>query len=166
MATTGTTLESPPIRQRITFRRTAADTGGQELTLEAALGPGSFIPPHIHRRQQESFDVLSGTPTFWVGRRRVDAGPDDRLVIPAQTAHGVHNRSGNEVRVVATLRPALRAEELFERLFRLGAEGCVNRIGAPRPLVIASLIREFRDEFFYLPWIPVPLQRVLAGARP
>jgi len=28
------------------------------------------------------------------------------------------------------------------------------------------MIREFRDESFYLPLVPISLQRLLAGARP
>ena len=44
--------------------------------------------------------------------------------------------------------------------------GKVNRLGAPSPLTTMRLIREFRDEFFYLAGIPVWLQRLLAGARP
>jgi len=64
------------------------------------------------------------------------------------------------------MQPALRAEEVFERLFSLGAAGKVNRLGAPSPRETARLVREFRDEFFYLSPIPVAVQRLLAGARP
>ena len=42
----------------------------------------------------------------------------------------------------------------------------VNKLGAPNPLTTAALIREFREEFFYLAAVPVSLQRMLAGARP
>jgi mannose-6-phosphate isomerase-like protein (cupin superfamily) len=160
------TLDSPPIRQRITFTRTAADTGGRELRLEAVMAPGSFIPPHLHLHQDESFEVLSGCASFWVGGRKVVAESGESVVIPARVAHRFSNRSNADVHVYATLRPALRVEDLFERLFRLGAENRVNRMGAPNPRTTAALIREFREEFFYLPWVPVTLQRVLAGARP
>lgn len=166
MATAGLTLESPSIGQRITFTRTAAETEGAELQLEAVMAPGSFIPPHVHVHQEESFEVLGGTATFWVGGHRVVAKAGERVFIPARVPHRFRNRSLADVHVSATLRPALRVEDLFERLFRLGAESRVNRLGAPSPLVTAALIREFRDEFFYLPWVPVALQRMLAGTRP
>jgi mannose-6-phosphate isomerase-like protein (cupin superfamily) len=166
MATVGTTIEIPRIGQRITFTRTAADTEGHELRLEAVMRPGAFIPPHVHIQQEESFEVLAGVGTFRVAGRKIVAGPGEQVVIPAGVAHRFRNRSSTDVRVSATLRPALRVEDLFERLFRLGAGGLVNRLGAPRPLATAALIREFRDEFFYLPWIPVAFQRMLAGAKP
>jgi mannose-6-phosphate isomerase-like protein (cupin superfamily) len=166
MATTGMTLESPPIGQRITFVRTAADTDGQELRLDALMKPGAFIPPHVHIQQEESFEVLVGVGTFRIAGHKIVAGPGEKVVIPAGVPHRFRNRSSADVHVSATLRPALRAEDLFERLFRLGGEGLVNGLGAPRPLTTAALIREFREEFFYLPWIPVGLQRMLAGAKP
>jgi mannose-6-phosphate isomerase-like protein (cupin superfamily) len=166
MATAGLTLESPPIGQRITFTRTAVEMDGARVELEAVMAPGSFIPPHIHVHQEESFEVLRGIATFWVDRRRIVAEAGERVAIPAGVPHRFRNRSLADVHVSATLRPALRVEELFERLFRLGAMNRVNRLGAPNPLMTAALIREFRDEFFYLPWIPVAIQRTLAGARP
>jgi mannose-6-phosphate isomerase-like protein (cupin superfamily) len=166
MTRTGLTLESPPIGQRITFVQTAADTGGEELRLEAVLAPGSFVPPHVHVSQEEAFEVHSGTATFSIAGREVVAGPGERLVVAPRVAHRFRNRSAADVRLTATIRPALRVEDLFERLFRLGAENRVNRLGAPNPLITAALVREFREEFFYLPWIPVAIQRLLAGARP
>jgi mannose-6-phosphate isomerase-like protein (cupin superfamily) len=166
MATAGLTLESPRIGQRITFVRTATDTAGEELRLDAVMRPGAFIPPHVHIFQEESFEVLAGVATFRVGGRKIAAGPGEKIVISPAVPHSFRNRSSTEVHVAATLRPALRVEDLFETLFRLGADGRVNRLGAPTPRRTAALIREFRDEFFYLPWIPVGVQRMLAGARP
>lgn len=60
----------------------------------------------------------------------------------------------------------MRTEGLFERLFQLGAQGKVNKLGAPGLFRTMRRIREFRAEFFYLAGIPVWLQRVLAGTRP
>jgi len=136
------------------------------LEFEAVMAPGALIPPHIHLHQQESWEVLAGTGTFTIKRRRVDLGVGEKLNVPARTAHAFRNRTTTPVRVRAQLTPALRSEDLFERLFELGARGKVNRIGAPGPLPTARLIREFRDEFFYLAYVPVALQRLLAGTRP
>jgi mannose-6-phosphate isomerase-like protein (cupin superfamily) len=166
MTRDGLTIESPKIGQQITFIRTAADSDGAELVIEARMRPGAFMPPHRHLHQEETFDVVEGTGTFTVAGRRIVAGAGEQVTIPSGVPHRFRNRSGNDVRVRATLRPALRTEELFERLFTLGAKGKVNKIGAPNPLTTAALIREFREEFFYLAAIPVSVQRMLAGARP
>ena len=166
MTTTGLTIESPKIGQTITFLATARDTEDAELVIEARMRPGAFMPPHRHLHQDETFEVLAGIATFTVARRTIAADVGGRVHIPTGVAHGFRNRSERDVRLRATMRPALRTEDLFERLFELGAQGRVNRFGAPGPLTTARLIREFRDEFFYLARIPVPLQRILAGARP
>jgi mannose-6-phosphate isomerase-like protein (cupin superfamily) len=166
MTRTGLTIESPKTGQAITFVRTAADTGGKELVIEAEMTPGAFIPSHRHLHQAEAWDVLEGSGTFTVAGEKRNVGAGERLLVPAGTAHGLRNRSGSLLRARATLTPALRTEELFERLFTLGSQGKVNRIGAPSPLIGAQLIREFRDEFFYLAALPVSLQRLIAGTRP
>jgi quercetin dioxygenase-like cupin family protein len=166
MTRTGLTIESPKIGQTITFLATAADTDGAELVIEARMRPGAFMPPHRHLHQDETFELLAGTGTFTVAGKRITAAPGERVHIPAGVAHRFRNRSAEDVDVRVTLRPALRTEELFERLFRLGAQGQVNTLGAPNPITTAKLIREFRDEFFYLAAIPITLQRILAGARP
>ncbi|HEX4107902.1 MAG TPA: cupin domain-containing protein [Solirubrobacteraceae bacterium] len=165
MATTGTTIASPPIGQAITFLTTAADSDGALLELEAVMAPGSSIPPHVHVHQEERWRVLDGTATFKVDGRTVTAAAGDELAVPARTPHSFRNRTEDEVRLRATLLPALRAEDLFTALFQLGAPGKVNRLGAPSPLATARLIRQFREEFFYLAHFPVALQRLLAGAR-
>jgi mannose-6-phosphate isomerase-like protein (cupin superfamily) len=165
MAMTNRTIESPKIGQTIRFLATAADTDGTALVIEARMRPGAFIPPHRHLHQTETFEVLTGTGTFTVGRRRVAATAGQRIHIPVGRPHAFRNRTGQDVQLRATMRPALRAEELFERLFTLGAQGRVNRLGAPHPLECARLIREFREEFFYVAVVPVALQRLLAGAR-
>jgi quercetin dioxygenase-like cupin family protein len=166
MTASGLTIESPKIGQTITFLRTAQDTAGEELVIQARMRPGAFMPPHRHLHQEEMFEVLEGTGTFTVSGRKIVAAPGERVRIAAGVAHRFRNATNEDVQVRATLRPALRTEELFEQLFQLGARDKVNRLGAPGPLTTMRLIREFRAEFFYLAGVPVRLQRLLAGARP
>jgi len=166
MAQTGTTIESPRIGQTITFVRAAADSAGAELVIEARMRPGAFMPPHVHLHQEEHFEVLDGTGTFRVAGRKIVAGPGEHVDVGAGVAHRFRNASTTDVHIRGTLRPALRTEDLFEHLFRLGAAGRVNKLGAPNPWTTAALIREFREEFFYLAGVPIAVQRLLAGARP
>jgi mannose-6-phosphate isomerase-like protein (cupin superfamily) len=161
MARSGQTLASPPIGQEITFLRTAADTNGELLELEARLDPGSRIIEHVHLRQDERFVVLEGRASFWVDGRKVVRETDEELEIAAGTRHRVRNEEDAPLRVRAQLRPALDAEDVFETLFTLGAEGRVNRFGAPSPRQTARLLRRHRDDFFYLSRIPPALQRGL-----
>ena len=166
MTAAGLTLESPRIGQRIRFLETAAETGGERLVIEASMQPGASIPPHVHLSQTEDFEILKGEGRFRLARCSHVARLGEVVHVPAGVPHRFRNALGSEVHLRATLRPALRTEELFERLFRLGTQGRVNRLGAPSPWATARLIHEFRDEFFYLAGVPVSIQRLLAGTRP
>lgn len=55
-------------------------------------------------------------------------------------------------------RPRLRVWEFFRDLFALPTD----RRGNPRLSDLARLMRSYPDEFLYLPYIPVPVQRALA----
>ena len=168
MARPGQTITSPPIGQTITFLATRETTGGERLEMEAVLQSGSRIPDHVHLHQEERFIGVEGEVTFWVRGERSVLRPGTRLTIPPRTRHRVRNESGAPARVRAELRPALRTEELFEALFALGAAGKVNRLGAPSPRRTARLLRDHRDDFFYLGRVPPVLQRamLLPLARP
>lgn len=162
MARSGQIIESPPTRQRIEFLQTAADTGGELLALRVTVGPGGRVPGHVHLEQEERFAVEEGRPTFRVDGDKVEAGPGDRLTVPPSTPHLFRNDSDADVVMVAELRPALRAEEVFETLYRLARDGHTHgRIGAPGPLRTARLIKDYEREFFYLSSLPVGLQRGL-----
>jgi len=62
MARVGEVLENPVSGQRIIFRKTASDTGGELLEVESVYTkPSPSRPPaHYHPYQEERFVVLSG----------------------------------------------------------------------------------------------------------
>ena len=156
------TITSPPTGQELTFLATAQETGGELLRVEARLAPGALIPPHIHLRQEERFEVLDGEGTWYVGARRVRAGAGARLTVAARKGHAFRNTGDRELRVIAELRPALDTEQVFEALFAFGAAGRVNRLGAPSPSATAALMLRHPEAFFYLPAIPARAQRAAA----
>ena len=79
MAYTGQTLHNPASGERITFRRTAAETNGELLAIDLELPPGRRVPGglHVHPLQEERFEVVEGTMRFRVGRERITAGPGE-----------------------------------------------------------------------------------------
>ena len=61
MAKAGDSIESPPIGDRIVFLKTARDTNGALLQFDDYLKVGGNGPvEHIHTRQEERLDVVSG----------------------------------------------------------------------------------------------------------
>jgi quercetin dioxygenase-like cupin family protein len=145
----------------IRFRKTAADTAGELLEMEALYAPHSTEPAeHLHPRQDERLRVLSGRVRARIGEdeRHYDKG--EELEIPAGTPHAMWNDGDREARTLWQIRPALTIERFFEDLARLCAQGRLDDNGTPGPLTGAALMRVYRDEV-EVTQLPRPLQRVL-----
>ena len=101
---------------RLRLIRTAAETDGALLEMEASYGGGADLPPaHLHPTQHERFAVLDGAVRTVIDgeERRYEAG--ERFEVPPGT---VHQTTGDgPARVHWEITPALRTAEFFERLF-------------------------------------------------
>jgi hypothetical protein len=65
MARRGETIENPVNGERITWIETAQGTAGELLAFDLDLRPGGAVAvEHRHVRQEEHFEVLSGTVGF------------------------------------------------------------------------------------------------------
>ncbi len=153
------TVDAPNLGQRMTFLPAEDDT----LRAQSLLQPGACVPMHLHLRQHERFELTAGKLDVWIAGERRRAGPGDSATIPPGVPHRFHNRSALPVEVNVAIWPALRTQELFETLFALDRAGALNRTGAPGPLRLGLLAREFGDELFLLARIPASIQ--LAAGR-
>jgi quercetin dioxygenase-like cupin family protein len=133
MANAGQSVVNPRTGERVTFVRTAADTGGEVLEMELVWPrPGERAPAHVHPEMEERYEVLGGTAAFRIGGHERTAGPGEVVTVPPGTTHLAWNPTGDPVHLKVEFRPALRWEEFVVRLFA----------GDPVP----ELMREFRRE--------------------
>jgi quercetin dioxygenase-like cupin family protein len=140
--------------QKLTFRRTAADTGGELVEVESDLpGHGRKPPPHLHPRQEERFEVLSGRVEVRLGDEHRVLETGDTLEVPRGIVHEMSAAGGEPARLLWQTRPALRTEQFFETAWRRGV---------PDRLTGAALLNRFSDEI-RLPG-PWAVQRPLLGA--
>ena len=148
MAHTGQTLENPASGERITFRRTSADTGGELLAIDLALPVGRRVPGgrHVHPKQEERFEVVEGTMRFKLGRKTIVAEAGDLVTVPPGKAHKFANGGDGVARARVEVRPALQMAELLETAVRLAEDGRTLPSGMPRPLALAQFTRKFRRE--------------------
>lgn len=150
MAHRGDVIENPVTGERITFLETGEDTGGELLRFEYVLPPGFSIPEHVHPKQEERHEVVSGT--FWgrVGGREQIFGEGQSVVGPPGVPHAWRNPSVNEkLRLVSEIRPPLRFETLFETGYALSRDGKTTRQGVPKNLLqLAALVDETGDMFY------------------
>ena len=157
MAYAGQILDNPITGERIIFRKTAADTGGELLAIDLILAPDGHVPgAHVHPSQEERFEVVSGTMKFRLGRKKVVAHAGDVVVVPAGSVHKFSNAGEVPAVVRVEVRPALKMEQLFETTVALAHDGRTNGKGMPKPLDLALFVREYEDEV-RAPFPPAPV---------
>jgi quercetin dioxygenase-like cupin family protein len=147
MAYAGQQLDNPVTGERIVFRKTAADTNGEYVEIDLVLAPDGAVPgTHVHPKQEERFEVVSGKMKFRLGLKKIVAGPGEVVVVPAGAVHNFANAGDEAAHVRVTMTPALKMEELFETSVALAKAGRVNRRGMPKPLDLALFVDRFADE--------------------
>ena len=156
----GDTIENPVTGERIVFNKTSRETGGEGVEIEVYVRPGGVVAAaHLHPFQSERFEVVSGRLGMKLGRKKIEAGPEDVVVVEPGTSHKFWNAGDEELHFVTVVRPALQFERLLETMFGLAADGKANRKGMPNPLRLAVIAKAHFDDV-RLPFPPSSLQRL------
>ena len=151
-------LENLVTKERFTIRH----RGPGALVLQVRVPPDMIRPPlHLHRSQQESFEVLHGQVTVRAGREQHALGPGDRIAVAPATPHTWWNSGDEEAVLLAEFRPPGQAQSFFETFCGMACEGRCNYHGSPPFLQIAASARWWD---MYLAGPPVTLQRALFAA--
>lgn len=155
----GDTIHNPVTGERLVFRKTSRETGGQAVVLECFVQPNGFVAAaHVHPSQEERFEVLRGSVGFRIRKQEFVAEAGQRVTVPAGTPHRFWNAGDEEAHFVCEVRPALQFEQLVETMFALAADGKTNRKGMPNPLRLA-VIANARFDTVRLPFPPAWMQR-------
>ena len=161
----GDTIDNPVTGERIVFRQTSRETNGEAVVIETFVQPNGFVAAaHVHPGQEERFEILRGSVGFRIGRKKLVAGPGQRLTVPAGTPHKFWNAGDEEAHFVCEVRPALQFESLLETMFALAADGKTNRKGMPNPLRLAVIANAHFDTV-RLPFPPAVAAADRARAR-
>jgi quercetin dioxygenase-like cupin family protein len=143
----GRVIDNPISGERIVIRESGAQTGGQLLSFDLFLPPGSHVPArHVHPIQEEQFTVMAGQMRFRLGRRTILANPGDTVLVPAGKAHWFGNSGAGTAHARVEARPALRMEEAFEAAASIGTAGRVLGTRLPRLSDLALYLIEFQRE--------------------
>ena len=96
-----------------TFLVTGEESGGAYFAMEAVVPSGGGPPLHTHKNENETFYVLDGRCTFYLGDEKTVAGPGDFVNIPTGTLHCFRNESAEPTRLILTFTPS-GIEKFFE----------------------------------------------------
>lgn len=93
--------------------------GASCFCFETLDPPGSFVPLHIHPRQDEFIAVIEGTIDLQLGDAKLQAGPGDLVRLPQGIPHAYNNNSESATRALFWVSPAGKLKELFDQLHNL-----------------------------------------------
>jgi quercetin dioxygenase-like cupin family protein len=157
MASRGDVAENPITGERITFLETAGETNGELLRFEYVLPPRFSIPEHVHPRQEERHEILSGTLRGRVAGRERDYGEGERAIGPQGVPHAWRNPSRDrELRIVSELRPPLHLEALIEVGFALAGDLKIDKKNVLKRLPHMIMLADEAKHEFYLTSVPRP----------
>ena len=153
------TIEAPTMGHRITWLSNAVSTGGELLRFNLWMrGDASPPPLHVHPRQEERIEVVSGSVLSLSGGVRRVLGPGGTISTPPGEPHTVGPAGQDAVEMIVEFRPALGFERFVERMFALDRAG-LNAKGRGSPLRVASA--RPHDAEFFVPRVPIGLQRAM-----
>jgi quercetin dioxygenase-like cupin family protein len=165
VAKSGEMLYNPVLKDRIVYRKTAQDTGGELLRLELFVSPRGGNPLHVHPLQEEYFKAVSGTMGVQVGDEQRWLREGEEAVVAPGTPHRWWNDSDDEeAHVLVELRPALNSETFFETGYGLAADGKTDENNVPSILQQAVTLTGINRGEIYLASPPVAVQKALLAA--
>ena len=110
------------------------DTGGLISAVESHDVPGGGPPPHIHHREDETFQILEGDYKFTVGGETFVARKGTTIFAPRGVPHFYRYLGEKPGRLMCVITPAG-----FERFFEaIGALTPEQQQDIPRVMTIAK----------------------------
>jgi quercetin dioxygenase-like cupin family protein len=151
MARPGDIIEHPAFGARVTFLETSEQTNGDLLRVEVVLPPGFSMPEHVHPRQEERHEVLSGTLRGRVGGQEWDYTAGERALGPPGVPHAWRNPSDSEeLRIVSEHRPVGYMEHMLEAGSAIARDFEADKKGALKHLLRAAvLLDEIKEDFYF-----------------
>jgi len=148
MAHAGKVISNTAMAGTVKFIKTAADTGGELLEMEATYNTTvDSVPEHYHPYQDEHFEVLAGMVSVHIKGQERTYVAGESFDFPRNVPHRFLGAAGSEeARILWQLRPALDSETFFETVYGLAADGKMKDAGIPKLFQMAVIFRAFNDE--------------------
>ncbi|MGB7159189.1 MAG: cupin domain-containing protein [Tepidisphaeraceae bacterium] len=123
------TLDAPPapkplavLGQRVTLKLIGRNTDDRMCAALLDVAPGPGVPPHLHRREDETFYVVDGALEFLVGEERHVAPRGTTIYVPGGTFHGFRAIGDSAAQLLSIHTPA-GFEHFFSEMGGLNVHG-------------------------------------------
>ncbi|MEM7117551.1 MAG: cupin domain-containing protein [Chloroflexota bacterium] len=125
MAHAGKIILNRKVAGTVKFLKTAADTGGGLLEMEATFNTAvNSIPEHSHPNQDEHIEVLAGMVSIEIDGQERTYFSGESFDFPRNVPHRILGAAGSEeAQILWQIRPALDSETFIETVCGLEADG-------------------------------------------
>jgi quercetin dioxygenase-like cupin family protein len=146
-STAGQVYENPVTGERGVILAGDDEDRDARMVVELTVAPGGAVAAaHSHSYIHETFEVLEGEVGFLLDGERSVGGPGTKVEIPVGAVHDWWNAGRGEARVIVTVDPVGRFDEMIKTLYGLARDGKTNDKGMPNLLQLAVFAKEFRPE--------------------
>jgi mannose-6-phosphate isomerase-like protein (cupin superfamily) len=102
---------------------TSAMTNGQHVRARLTFKTGGLaVAPHIHTKQDETYEVISGRLAYVLDGVRHVAEPGEIVTLPRGVAHQHFAEGEEDAIAIQTISPGLDFDCLLESIFGLASE--------------------------------------------
>jgi mannose-6-phosphate isomerase-like protein (cupin superfamily) len=142
---------------RFRILQSSRDTDDGSLLFDYSAPPDANVSEHVHRDQEERFEVVSGTLGIRVGGQELTLTSGQEALGPPGVPHAWWNLSDDEeVRFLGGIRPGLDVETWLETVLGLARDGKTIGPVPKNPLQLAVLAHEIGS------WLVLtPVEKVL-----
>ena len=88
----------------------------------ALMPVGTFVPPHIHPKQDEFLYILEGRFDLILNGVETFAEPGDLVRLPMGIPHGIFNKTNTAIKCLFWVTPSHKLYDLFWALHNMGPE--------------------------------------------
>ena len=111
----------------------------KSFSWHAVLPPGTFVPPHIHPKQDEFLYILEGQFDFLLDGHEKTAFPGDLVHMPMGVPHGIFNKTDSDIKTLFWVSPSRRLYDLFWAIHNMGPD--------PDPAQLVTLSAKHEVDF-------------------
>lgn len=149
---------NPRIGDKLTFLKTAEETGGEYTLMRIDLAPHGGNPLHYHTSFTEEFRVISGKVSVKAGGKKLVLKRGQAIKVPQMMSHRFYSESDEPAAFLVEIRPGSpNFERSLKIAYSLAFEGKCFKMGIPKNLLHLAYLLEASES--YSPGIPLFLQK-------
>ena len=140
-------IENPIVKDRLTFLKTSAETGGAYTSMLLELAPNGYNEPHSHRSFDEVFTVLKGQLGMRLENQTFILEPGETARVKAGATHSFFNPSATEKAVAHVMldNGNTGMEISLQVAYGLARDGRTTLRGIPKNLYHLACLIHWSD---------------------